>query len=87
VKPPRHLVYWSQRSRRPRGGTPRPPIRLTWALVLSPDGPTSRVQRLRLRLDLGKEPGPLAVYGGGGMDRLTVWLLGRGLNERLREQG
>lgn len=86
VKPPRHLVYFTERPRRPRRGGPRPPIRATWALELSPDGASSSVLRLRLRLDLGKPAGPVATYGGGAMDRLTVWLLGRGLNERLREQ-
>ena len=61
---------------------------MTWALVLSPDGPTGDPQagthlHLRLRLDLGKPAGPLATYGGGAMDLATVWLLGRGLAERL----
>jgi len=59
-----------------------------WALVLSPDGPAGDPQagthlHLRLRLDLGKPAGPLATYGGGAMDLATVWLLGRGLAERV----
>lgn len=80
-----HLVYWSQRPRKDRGGTARPPIKLTWALVLTALGPTASRLDLRLRLDLGNPPGPIATYGGGAMDRLTVWLLGKGLNERLRD--
>ena len=81
---PHHLVYWSERPRRPRRGVSRPPVRLTWTLVLSPDDERRSHLHLRLRLDLGKDAGPVATYGGGAMDWLTVWLLGRGLNERLR---
>ena len=85
IEPPRHLVFWSER---PRRDPDRPPMRLTWALVLSPDGPAGDPQagthlHLRLRLDLGKPAGPLATYGGGAMDLATVWLLGRGLAERV----
>lgn len=81
---PHHLVYWSERQRRPRRGGQRPPLRLTWALVLSPvDGARTHLH-LRLRADLGRKPGPLVRYGGGAMDLATVWLMGRGLDERLR---
>lgn len=83
---PRHLVYWSERPRSDRRGVVRPPLRLTWALVLDPRGDDSRLQ-LRLRLDLGHPAGPVAVYGGGLIDWLTVRLLGYGLNERLRRAG
>lgn len=38
---------------------------------------------LRLRVDLGGPPGPVAKYGGRAVDAATVWFLGRGLNERL----
>ena len=84
IEPPRHLVYWSERPRLPRRGAARPPMRLTWALVLSPDGPDRCSLHLRLRLDLGGPAGPVATYGGGAVDALTVGLLGRGLAERLR---
>lgn len=86
VERPHHLVYWSQRPRRPRRDVERPPVRMTWALVLTPAGPggTGSHLRLRLRLDLGRPAGPVATYAGGAVDALTVWLLGRGLNERLR---
>ena len=81
IEPPHHLVHWSERPRRSK-----PPMRMTWALVLDPtaDG-HGTVLRLRLRLDLGHPAGPLATYGGGGLDALTVGLLGRGLAERLRD--
>ena len=81
---PHHVVYWSERPRRPRRGADRPPIRMTWALVLSPDGPDRSHLHLRLRLDLGKPAGPVATYGGGFVDWLTVALMVRGLAERLR---
>lgn len=85
---PHHLVWWSERPRRPRRGQARPPVRMTWALVLSPTatgaGAGSHLH-LRLRLDLGKPAGPVATYGGDAVDWLTVALLGRGLDERLRE--
>ncbi len=83
---PHHLVYWSERPRRPRRGVARPPIRMTWALVLSPAGPDRSHLHLRLRLDLGRPAGPVATYGGGAVDRLTVALMGRGLDERLRDR-
>jgi len=82
IERPRHLVYWSQRPRSARRGQVRPPLRLTWALVLEPRGRATRLQ-LRLRLDLGHPAGPVAAYGGGLIDWLTVRLLGIGLNERL----
>ena len=84
IERPHHLVWWSERPRRPRRGVARPPMRLTWALVLSPDSATSTHVHLRLRLDLGKPAGPVATYGGDAVDLLTVWLLGKGLDERLR---
>ena len=84
IEPPHHLVYWSERPRRPgRRGVPRPPVRMTWALALSPGAPGRSHLHLRLRLDLGRPAGPLATYGGGAIDLLTVRLLERGLNERL----
>lgn len=85
IEEPDHLVYWSERPRRPRRGAVRPPVRCTWALVLAERSPMTSLLHLRLRLDLGHPPGPVSTYGGGGMDRLTVRLLGHGLNERLRE--
>jgi len=86
IEPPRHLVYWSERERKPRRGVARPPMRLTWALVLSELGPAATQLHLRLRLDLGHAPGPVPRYGGDLLDRVTVALLGRGLNERLRQE-
>jgi hypothetical protein len=85
IERPHHLVWWSERPRRPRRGVPRPPMRLTWALVLSPEPGARSHVHLRLRLDLGKPAGPVATYGGDAVDWLTVWLLGKGLSERLRE--
>lgn len=87
IERPRHLVHWSQRPRRPRRGVAREPIRLTWALVLREQERESTELHLRLRVDLGHDPGPVARYGGGAMDRATIALLGRGLNERLRDAG
>ena len=84
IEAPRHLVYWSERARKPRRGAARPPMRMTWALVLREHGPSSTELHLRLRVDLGHAPGPVATYGGGAMDWATVRLLGLGLNERLR---
>ncbi len=83
IEPPHHLVYGSERPRRSRRGVPRPPVRMTWALALSPDGPHRSHLHLRLRLDLGHPAGPLATYGGGALDLLTVRLMGAGLAERL----
>ncbi|MGH3589247.1 MAG: hypothetical protein ACRDQ0_23295, partial [Pseudonocardia sp.] len=85
IEPLRHLVYWSERERRPRRGEERPPMRMTWALVLAERAPAASELHLRLRVDLGHAPGPVATYGGGAMDATTVKLLGLGLNERLRE--
>ncbi len=85
IERPRHLVYWSSRPRRPRRDRARDPMRLTWALVLSERGAASSELHLRLRVELGHDPGPVATYGGGAMDRATVALLGRGLNERLTQ--
>lgn len=96
VEAPHHLVYWSERPRPPRRGRERAPMRCTWAIALSPEGgpaeggPADRVDpsgthvHLRLRLELGKPAGPVATYGGGAFDWLTVTLMGRGLAERLR---
>ncbi len=88
IERPHHLVWWSERARRPARGRARPPMRMTWALVLVPvptRGEATATQlRLRLRLDLGRPAGPLATYGGGAIDWFTVWLMGRGLVERLR---
>ena len=86
VARPHHLVYWSERPRRARRGVPRPPVRMTWALVLSPVAPGRSHLHLRLRLDLGRPAGPVATYGGDAVDRLTVWLMSRGLAERLAER-
>jgi hypothetical protein len=84
IEPPRHLVYWSTRPRRHRRGQRNPPIRLTWALLLRERGTSSTSLHLRLRIDLGHPAGPVATCGGGFIDWLTVELLGRGLNDRLR---
>jgi hypothetical protein len=84
IERPHHLVYWSERPRGPRRGMERPPVRMTWALVLSPVRPDRSHLHLRLRLDLGGPAGPVATYGGGALDWLTVVLMGRGLEERLR---
>ncbi len=86
IEPPHHLVYWSERPRRPRRGVQRPPMLCTWALVLTASGARETDLHLRLRLDLGKPAGPVATYGGGAIDLLTVALMGRGLRERLEEQ-
>ena len=85
IERPHHLVYWSERPRRSRRGVRRDPVRMTWALVLSPAGAGASRLHLRLRLDLGKPAGPVATYGGGAIDLLTVSLMGRGLAERLAE--
>ena len=94
IERPHHLVWWSERPRSRRGRTERPPIRMTWALVLGPEtvgpgtgsGAPGTHLHLRLRLDLGKPAGPVATYGGDAVDALTVWLLGKGLEERLGER-
>ena len=83
IERPHHLVWWSERPRRPRRGVERPPMRMTWAIVLSPAAGSRTHLHLRLRLDLGKPAGPVATYGGDALDWLTVWLLGKGLDERL----
>lgn len=85
IEPPHHLVYWSERERKPRRGVARPPMRLTWSLVLSDLAPAGTRLHLRLRIDLGHPPGPVPRYGADLVDRVTVALLGRGLNERLHE--
>lgn len=85
IDPPCHLVYWSQRPRRPRRGQPRPPMTLTWALALRELGPRRTRLRLRLRVDLGHDAGPVVRYGGAFLDWATVQMMGRGLNERLRD--
>jgi hypothetical protein len=90
IERPHHLVWWSERPRRPRRGVARPPMRMTWALVLTPEpGPPAGGThlQLRLRLDLGRPAGPVATYGGDAVDALTVWLLGKGLAERLAPCG
>ena len=68
---PRHLVYRSERHR----------TRVSWAIVLTPTGPGTRVH-LRLRL------GPvrrvrLAETVGGLFDVLTIAGMAAGLRERL----
>lgn len=84
IDAPRHLLFFSERPRRTRrDAEPRPPIRLTWVLVLRAAGADRSVLHLRLRLSLGHAGGPLVRIGGGALDAVTVWLLGRGLNERL----
>ncbi len=85
IEAPSYLVYWSRRPRTPRRGHERPPLKLTWALSLSDLAPQLSRLRMRLRLDLGHRAGPLATYGGDLLDWGTVKLLGRGLNERLRD--
>lgn len=85
IEPSRYLVFWSERARKSRRGRARPPMRMTWSLVLSEERSAATELHLRLRLDLGHEAGPVATYGGGAVDWLTIALLGRGLNERLRE--
>lgn len=85
IEAPSHLVYWSRRPRTPRRGHHRPPLTLTWALALSGLTPERSRLRLRLRIDLGHRAGPVATYGGGFFDWATVELMGRGLNERLRD--
>lgn len=89
IEEPSHVVFWSERPRRPGRGAVRPPMRLTWALALTPaERPVGHGRtdlRLRLRLDLGHPAGALPRYGGDAVDWLTIALLGRGLNERLRD--
>lgn len=85
ILPPQHVVFWSERPRRPRRGLRGPPMRLTWAHQLTAARDDRTVLRLRLRLDLGHPAGPLPRYGGEAFDWLTVALLRRGLNERLRQ--
>jgi hypothetical protein len=86
IEEPSHIVFGSERPRRPQRGSPRPPMRLTWALALTPNDPDRTDLRLRLRLDLGHPAGPLPRYGGDLLDRVTVALLGAGLNERLQTE-
>ncbi len=83
IEPPRFVVFWSERPRRPRRGAARPPMRLTWALALTASGSGRSDLRLRLRLDLGHRAGLLPRYGGDLVDKITVAMLGQGLNERL----
>ncbi|MBA3990921.1 MAG: hypothetical protein H0X54_07775 [Propionibacteriales bacterium] len=85
IDAPSHLVYLSRRPRTPRRGHHRPPLKLTWALALSDLVPQRSRLRLRLRIDLGHRAGPVATYGGGCFDWATVELMGRGLDERLRD--
>lgn len=71
LDPPSALVHVSTRR----------DVRLSWAIVLTPDGRGTRVH-LRLRLG-GVRRERLTRVGGGFVDRLTVVGLAAGLRERL----
>ena len=71
MRPPHTLVHRSTRDH----------VRLSWAVVLAPEGAGTRVQ-LRLRL-AGVRHRRTAVVLGGAADRLTVAGLAVGLRERL----
>lgn len=79
IAPQRHLVYGST-----RGST-----RLTWAIVLSPQGTGSHLTGTRVHLRLRLAPVRrvrLAKSVGGLFDALTVAGMAAGLVERLDEQ-
>ncbi len=85
IDPPHALVYQSIRPRRPRRGSARPDLVLSWALVLDdlPDGRS----RLRIRLrtsQIGRRFQRAAEAVADTVDRLTVALLCAGLRERVR---
>jgi hypothetical protein len=76
---PRALVHRST-----RGRPDRDPIRLSWALVLTPVGAGTRLH-LRLRISaLGRRAPKLVTTVAGLIDEATVAPLFAGLAERLR---
>ena len=79
LDPPRALVH---RSIRERGD--RDPVRISWALVLTPVGAGTRLH-LRLRISaLGRRAPRLMTTLAGLVDEATVAPLFAGLAERLR---
>jgi hypothetical protein len=89
LEPPNVLVYLSLRERGRDWGWPADEssagvLRLSWALVLEPDGDGSLL-RIRLRVRRGRNRwGWLVRSVGGFFDWLTIVGLQRGLAERLR---
>jgi hypothetical protein len=83
LDPPNALVHRSTRERRDRD-----PIRISWAIVLTPvSTPTSTGTRLHLRLRisaLGRRTPRLMTVFAGLIDEATVAPLFAGLAERLR---
>jgi uncharacterized protein YndB with AHSA1/START domain len=82
VAPYRHIVYSADRGAGDDPGSSRS-LALSWALVLRPVGPGTRLHlRLRMR---GTARFPAAVQAlGGFVDYLTIALLFAGLRQRLR---
>ena len=79
LDPPRALVHRST-----RGRPDRDPIRISWALVLSPVAAGTRLH-LRLRISaLGRRAPKLVTTFAGLVDEATVAPLFAGLAERLR---
>lgn len=70
--PPATLVHRSTRGH----------VRLSWAILLSPEPPGSTRVHVRLRL-AGVRRERLAEWGGGAFDLITVAGLAAGLRERL----
>jgi hypothetical protein len=88
VDRPRALVYRSERPRRQRrhDRRTRPPMVLSWALILTPTTDGTRLQiRLRVNALVSRFP-RLAETFGGLIDLLTIMLLDRGLRERLAQE-
>jgi hypothetical protein len=89
LEPPYVLVYLSLRDRRNGWGWPADEtnagvLRLSWALVLEPDGDGSLL-RIRLRVHRSSRRFRRLVRSVGGFfDWLTIVGLQRGLAERLR---
>jgi len=79
LDPPRALVHRSTRERRDGA-----PVRISWALVLTPSGAGTRLH-LRLRISaLGRRAPRLLTTVAGLIDEATVAPLFAGLAERVR---
>jgi len=83
VEPYRHIVYTADRGAADSDPGSSRPLALSWALVLRPVGPGTRLHlRLRMRITTRF---PAAVQAiGGFVDYLTIALLFAGLRQRLR---